>query len=506
MSEADDQIRGFYRSVYSCADNHDPEMRSKIHISTPIEDALVKAANVKKVVIVTGNPGDGKTHMIMKIEGESDFPKKTPVNVDANVTENGELISAINGAITTKRPYVLAINEGILLDICEQARKRHEWPDKIIRAIREPYDYDEPREEHDRIAIFDLNLRNNLSESVVRQALDKILSLADDDKSSPYFENVQRLKDPSVRQRLFALLDTVAQTGIHATMRELLGFVSYLVCGGEDEDRSGRAKPFYMNAFDGGVGALFDAIREYDPLQMPAPFLDYRLYTAADADDDWFYIPDDEMRTEEDIEVFKARKRRAYFEHKEGDKILRRERSGVDHNFEMLRRKDQSPETVAISLLNRFFDSNSNDDSNDQLVLWFSHQFSARVVRYVVSSQAINASEFEILVPRLPAYLSEVFPDHYPDHVIFRHKQMPLSDGLVIDRRFLKMLIEGDRINGLGSRNPEAHTKIASFYDRLTKLCTRPLKKVRILRLDNLRDAQIGVNIEERSYFNPRGR
>jgi len=495
----DETIRSLYKSFHSCAEHHEGDLIEKIHISTPIEDAIVLAAKKGKAVIITGNPGDGKTHLIRKVEG--DFPKKRTVNKDANEAEDSELIKSIDESFTGKTPIVLAINEGILLDICEQAKARHVWPGAVIEAILKPYVYgDEDRDEHDRLCVLDLDLRNNLSRPIVEQAIGKILALVGG-PDSLLNENAQRLKDPAVRERITRLLDAVARTDFHATMRDLLAFIAYLICGGEEDAKDQKPRPYYVNAFNGGVGPLFDRVREFDPLLMPDPFLDYRLYMAEDVKEEWEFVPPGEMLQKEDLDLFRERKRRAYFEHKQGDKILRQERSDVDRYFEKLKKADQSPENVAIGLLNRFFDS--KDDQTDHLVLWVSHQFSAKTTRYVASRQVVSVGEFEVKIPRLPSHMRSVFTDHYPDHVILKHKDMPISEGLIVDRRFLGMLIAGDRISGLGSRNLEAHTKISAFYDRLARVCKNQQNTVQILRLDNLSRVKIGVSITDRAYFIP---
>jgi hypothetical protein len=205
----------------------------------------------------------------------------------------------------------------------------------------------------------------------------------------------------------------------------------------------------------------------------------------------------------EDLGLFRGRKRRALFEHVRGRDILRAEGSDVERAFQQLTRADQSPEHVAIRLLNRFYDA--KDTQTDQLTLWVSHQYNARPTRFVASRQSVNASEFVVRIPRLPAYLKDVFKDYYPDHVVLCHRSMALGDGLVIDRRLVAMLIAGDRMSGLGSRNLEAQTKVAAFYDALAKTNSNQQSVVQVLRLDNMTKAKIGVNVSTREYYLPGG-
>lgn len=495
-------VRHLYKSVSSCADHHDSDMMDKLHISTAIDDAVVMGAKQGKVVIVTGNTGDGKTHLINRIADQ--LSASIRVNKDANQSEDSEIIQSIDASLSSKTALVLAINEGILLEVCEQAKSRYPWAHQIIDAILHPYVYDDhSTKDLDGILILDLSLRNNLAGAVVGQAIDKVAGLADKSDDPMVKANADAIRHSVVKERIALLLDNVARSGFHATMRELLGFLAYVISGGEDREAGTPTEPYYVNAFEGGQGPLFDMVRQFDPLTLPSPFIDDKLFMAQDRDADWEISRPEEIRSAEDMSLFRRRKRRAYFEHKQGQTILRGERSEVDRIFGRLTRTDQAPEEVAIQLLNRFYDS--KNAPTDQLTLWVSHQYNARPIRYVASRQVISASEFEVRVPRLPPHLRDVFADHHPDHVVLSHKSMPQGEGLVIDRRLVSMLIAGDRLAGLGTRNFEAQTKIASFYDALAKVSPSQHSVVQVMRLDNLMKVRVGVNIGSGEYYIPGG-
>lgn len=495
----DEIVRSLYKAALACSEHQDPALANALHIPTSLDEAITLAAKNNKVVIVTGNPGDGKTHLIRHVRGA--LGKKVHVNEDANQHDDIELAQIIDKAVSSRNGLVLAINEGVLLNICEHAKTKSAWARPVLDAILKPYVYDKDDPSgSDQIVMLDLNLRNNLSSHIVDEALKRVTALVD--KKGPLADNAARLNATSTRERVTALLDAVGRTGFHATMRDLLGFLAYLVAGSDLEDPN-SVQPYYINAFQGGVGPLFDRVREFDPIYSPTPFLDDRLYMAEDAPKDWNYWPADEVRVGEVLSSFEQRKRRAYFEHKDGAAILRAERDDVGRLFSQLRRLEQAPEQIAIRLLNRFFESKDSDTTS--LTLWVSHQFSARAIRYVVSRQAVPSYELEIMVPRLSRGLSAAFKDHYPDHVILKHKKMPLADGIVIDRRLLSMLVAGDRQSGTGSRSLEAFTKIAAFYDRLARVNTGAQSIVQILRLDTMAKARIGVNVEEASYYVPGG-
>jgi hypothetical protein len=481
----------------------------KIHIKTQVEPEIVFGAQNRRIVILTGNPGDGKTHLIRCAQAEHDLPSNTTIVLDANQLEAEEVVKTIQTAMAQDKPLVMAINEGILLQACQTVESRYPWAKDVVDALLHPYCYGEsdgePKVAPDtqrKPVIYDLTRRNNLTAVVVRDALDRITNLALEE-STPMRDNAQRLRSGTTRQRLCSLLDVVGQTGLHATMRDLYGFLAHLLSGGEDEVTGSPPQPYYLNAFEGGEGPLFSAVRRLDPVRVPAPFLDDALFEDEDEPADWLAEAPEDYKCERDPAKFQRRKRRAFFEHRAGKSLLRDGHNDVYAKLSQLRDRSQSPEYVAVSLLNRFFDSSSATGS-EQLVLWFSHRYHARPVRYLASSSNIPTSAFTVRIPRLQSHLQKAFPNHYADHVVFVHRSMPTDAGLVMDARLIGQLLDGDRISGLGVRDPEAQARVASFYDRLARNAPQGAASVvRILRADTMQQVSIGINPEKRSYFIP---
>lgn len=503
LKTASETIRLLARAV----NEHFPDgLLKKLHIKTPVEGEIIFNSQKKHVVIVTGNPGDGKTHLIRRAKAE--FPNKTKIILDGNELESDELVKEIQGAISHRLPLVMAINEGILLQACHPVEARYTWARDIVGSLLHPYRYESRDEENAApekigVVVFDLTHRNNLAGEVIEDVLDKITALAVSEVT-PMSANALRLQDTTVKERLCRLLDKVARTGFHATMRDLLGFLAHLLCGGEDEIGEIPPNPYYVNAFRDGEGPLFEAVRRLDPLRVPSPFLDDRLFEDEDALDEWLVDAPEESPCGRNLENFMLRKRRAFFEHVKGFELLRNGHNDVQAKLQQLRDAGQSPEQVAIALLNRFFDSSTM--ISDVLTIWVAHRYHARPVRYLASSVEISAGEFEVRVPRLPRHLEGAFPQHYADHVVFAHRNMETGDGLVMDERLVGQLLDGDRTSGLGVRDPEAYAKVSSFYDRLSRGSRPgPSSTIRILRSDTMQQMKVGVNTDKKTYFTPGG-
>jgi hypothetical protein len=477
------------------------DLLQKLHIGTPVEQELLDHTTSGRVVIVTGNPGDGKTHLIRRVQDR--LPRKTVVVTDANLLDSEALITTLRDALTKKVPLVMAINEGILLQACDDVKDRYGWAAEIVNLLLNPYLYGREASgvPQSAVVIFDLTHRNNLAPESVNRCVTSISKLASGGQSA-LSENARRMLIPAVGERLGLLLDAVARTGFHATMRDLLGFVAHLICGGEDELENGSPSPYYVNAFEGGDGPLFSAVRSLDPVSVPSPFLDDRLFEDDDTVDEWLVQADEDRKCERDLEEFKRRKRRAFFEHQDGATLLRQRHDAVHGKLQQLRDGGESPERVAIALLNRFFDA--SDDSSDDLTIWTAHRYHARPVRYLASITAMPADEFEIRVPRLPEGLQRAFPHRYADHVVLAQRDMPTNAGLRIDKPLILQLLEGDRVSGLGVRHPEAYAKVSGFYDRLSRRTRNGSGSVvKILRSDTMQHVSIGINTDKKSYFLP---
>lgn len=491
-------VRSLYRAVSACADHHDTATVDHLHIPTHVDEFIVAKAKAGGVVFVTGNPGDGKTHLIRRLEPQL-RDAGCEIILDANEQEDSSLIAAVDTAMKRRKSgLVVAINEGILVAVCRAAGQRA-WAEQAARQVLKPLAY-RPTDgtPAERVTVVDLSLRNNLGPTVVAAALRRLLDLSAPCTGCPVESctlqvNAARLGDAGVVQRLTTMLARVSQSGFHATMRDLLGLLSFMLVGGRGCDdmrvSSDFERPYWVSAFDGGVGPLFDAIRTLDPRDHTLPLLDDRLWRFDERGDDWTLPFSDELTSTGDLEdrrsSFVSRKRRALFEHKDGEGILSAVGS-VQERFScrlFVERAVVAAEVV--ELLNRFYDR--DERNTDLLSLWVTHRYDARPTRYAAAASTIPTTDLEVLVPRLRPDLREAFPDFVPDHAVLVKRGEPPESGLKLDRALLEVLFEAQHGVPTTFRRKEAEARIAAFYDRLAahaKSLVGELIDVRLVDMD----------------------
>lgn len=517
-------VQSLYRSLSSCADHHDAATLALLHIRTAVDDFVLTEVRAGKVVFVTGNPGDGKTHLLRRLEADLALDGASIV-LDANERADDDLLALVDAALAQDRGgCAIAINQGILVDLLRAAGER-DWARSARRQLLLPFEYhssgadsalrkDLGVADDARVRVVDLNLRNNLGPDVIRKALELLVDLSQGcDQCAPGAcpgeRNGQRLRDSRVVERLVGLLDRVARSGFHATMRDVQGFLSFLIWGGRDcaTASSVPISNYWQNAFVGGTGDLFDAVRAFDPVDHPAPLLDDVLWRRADRPEDWF------LRYEEDARIasgllehrdqFMMRKRRALFEHRRVDALLAATGNAVDQQFVSVVESSRPSAARLVRLLNRFFDR--DDERDEELRLWVTHRYDARISRYAATAVSVPSSELEVAVPALPSDLRGAFPDYRPDHALLRRRGEAGGQALRIDRLLLASLVSAEQ--GLPStfRRGEPEARIATFYNRLARDAWAThgdvdRLKVRLVDIDTGRNLDLVVDVEQRRF------
>jgi serine/threonine protein kinase len=332
-----DEIRGLFRnSTFGNAGNRglDTEFARQTYVETSLDTMLAPAlvAGGLRFVVLSGNPGDGKTAFLERLRGslsEQAFRDVSPADeagwrmsdgrqeiaavYDASES-HGDLsadelldraLAPLGGEGEPESPFtaVIAANDGRLLDFFERRGDRdYPWLWSRIRRL-----FDDPSEPIDGVILVDMKRRSVVGSSP--PLFEKILvgltspsrwEVCEDCSARevcPMRFNALSFSDevlgPVVRSRLGKLLGAVhLRRERRPTVRELRSALSYLItqdlsCEQIHEERragvpplSAEGRPYYNAAFDGAGGPdlLLDQWRQLDPANVASPRMDRFLF------------------------------------------------------------------------------------------------------------------------------------------------------------------------------------------------------------------------------------
>jgi hypothetical protein len=378
-----------------------------------------------------------------------------------------------------------------------------------------------PADATENVVVVDLSLRNLLSASVVERVIDRLtqdrffvgLNAAD-----PAIANRDALREPQVRDRLVQLLELVATRTGHVTMRQLVGFVAYLVTGGQsatDRVRAGQDTLgfVYSNlAFQDGVGGLFDAVRAvFDPAEITHPDWDDRLWLGDTDARDWLGKPPPGPMTLNESErnsAYRAIKRRFFFEHKDGTHLLALVPTDEQEFQETLRSGEEATAAVVRDLvlaLNRFFEPDCADTDKDHVQLWQSHRYDVRAPSTFVSFHALSYQHLRIEPLKTAPWVGAWLPAEQVDRRSFALvATWENSDVAVveIDRELFLTLIEAERGLGRSSWSRTATRRITRFIDRIHGSVEResPIEDIRIRNVESDLDERFAIQRDPARY------
>ena len=487
-------VERLYRSTNSYADRLTVEQLEWVDVDLGLNDHLLELARANKQIVITGNPGDGKTHLIERLRERLQDECGAMVLTDANVLSDAEILTAWRTCEREQRPMVLAINEWPLFVL-----RRHPDADgfaplaEALRQVQQAVFYldapDEP--DHDRVRVIDLSLRNVLAAPVVTAVIERLTHerfYTDLPHDDPARTNRDALCRPRVRERLITILERVAAQGHHATMRQLVGFVAYLITGGrtpvERLANPGSQHCHYsMLAFDeSAVGPLFEAVRlAFDPAVVTHPRHDADLWRGSTDGEGWIdpqaatvgalHLPPADREA-----TYLAMKRRFFFEHREGGDLLRLVPTD-EGSFDRLAREGQegAPTVVRDLLvaLNRFFKPDYPETERDHLYLWQSHRFDVRSPEAFMALRSLGHQQFSTRAQRFASWVDSWLPEEQRlvrTFALTAHSEGAQPVVLTIDRQLFLTLTEAQRGLARASWSRSATRRITRFVDRLHQL------------------------------------
>lgn len=517
-------VEKLYRNANSYADRLTTEELDWIHVDLGLDDYLLNSAKDGWQIVVTGNPGDGKTFLIERLRATLTTQYDAVVITDANACTDTEVLSSWRSCHENGRAFVLAINEWPLFELRRQARSAGFDPvDEAVRQVQSAVYYGEPPEARKgKVAVIDLNLRNILAPSVVTAAIGRltddrfVVDLADAD---PARRNVDRLRTDRVQVRLAALLDQASRRGEHATMRQLMGFLAYIMTGGTDATgrimSQGSGRYLYANAvFDGGEGPLFDLVRRsFDPATVTHPDLDEHLWRGTTDPNDWLdpadvpvaaaFSPDDERE-----QTFKVAKRRFFFEHARGADLLTLLPSD-ERDFDRVLHEGVGgdPQLVRemVLAINRFYEPDCSKDEDNHLTLWQSHRYDVRAPATFVALYSQPADAISVSGPHLAEWVTAWLPDELQrasQFALTANGQSERPSRIVLDREVYLTLREAAVGLGRSTWSRSVARKVTRFVDEQHRVFhdQKPLSDLEIRNVDTNMRAKVQVRRQPARY------
>ena len=482
---------------------------SRLHIQTQLEDRLLERARQGYSIVLTGNAGDGKTHLARAIQQRlGPGVKNFDFAFDATAImtrENGvrPVIDRWRQAKQRGKSMILAVNQYPLYRLRQQLRQslpevsvemERQWSEHLIYGPEQPAAKTTPR-----LVLVDLSLRNPLSPEFAGAALQRMLTSSAIQRCAasgvdPNFSfNYRYLSDEEVRGRLLALFGRVVSAGGRATVRELWILCARLLFGSSDEPVSaGAERTWYSERlfeFDARF-PLTDSLRHFaDPAGVTHPQLDRRLETLNGTRAiDWRIdgeLPEPvparlgmaglrEQGRNKYRARFAAVKRRFYFEHIEGGerRVFALDNSSHGAFHAILRDASSDPlhlQTL-IGAINRAYFPADFEGMREKLFLWIGHRLDEQPTASYVANEAIPRQRLQLRRPKLPARLTDAF-DYTPDHlllgVVSSTGQFSVETSLRIDAVLYGTLVAIEQGLPRHLINPGELNRLDSFIDRL---------------------------------------
>ncbi|MCY4103069.1 MAG: DUF4338 domain-containing protein [bacterium] len=515
-------VERLYRNRNSFADRLSAEELNWIHVDLGLDQFVLDAVEEDCQLIITGNPGDGKTFIIQRLRAELER-RGTTVFTDANACTNKEILAAWRMCEEKRVPFVLAINEWPLFELQRLARQGGFAPvDEAVRQVQEAIYYGQaPDSEQGRVVVVDLSLRNVLAPPVTTNALQRLIAdrfIGQLDDLDPAKTNVNRLRHERVQERLAALLEHVGRRGHHTTMRQLMGYIAYILTGGTGSTQrlrelTGTRFVYATLAFQGGDGPLFDLVRTaFDPARTTHPRYDEELWRGTTRPADWIDPSDVPGAVAACPEVnrkrfFEVAKRRFFFEHAAGHEllgVLPRDEAEFDEVLHGGTQGDVLIVRTMVLAINRFFEPDAPDDDSE-LTLWQSHRYDVRAPAAFVALHRASANAMMVEGPSLASWV-----DRWLRPELRRVTQFALRTAdhggrrpaLLIDRELYLTLKDAAVGLGQSTWSRSIARKVTRFVDEVHRLRPPPgaMVDLHIRNVDNNQMVRVRIQRDPARY------
>ena len=507
-------IRDFYRGTSAYADYINPELLSDIHLKTKLDDAILSSVKDGKDVVLTGNPGDGKTHIIRMLRNQLEqLPNEIVIELDASTLSNDEIYERWNRARQSKKPFVLAINAAVLFSAYNSHTTFEPLQDAYWQMSHAVVFHEIPDHDSD-VVVFDLSKREALTRDILKQAIEKLTD------GSHYYEcekcplaencvvakNRKLLNNSLFQERLSIILQRVSLKGYHATLREVQSFIAYLIFGNrtckEINDTAGNSQFDLVNLIYSGRGRLFDEIREaIDPVKVSHPKWDERILLNELEADSWiegFEVPAEQIAFDNDM-LFSLRKRQFFFFNKEGGEILQILDDDASRFQNFLEKEDSKIIKELILKLNNFF--GMTKASRDKLQIWSGHRFNNDPRKVLISAGYIGKKDLQIGRPTLLQTMSEGI-DMMPNYLRLEKADSP---GIYLKINYDMYLLLNEAARGVPVLFMESDLvkKVWRFIEQLqsfSDIKNKDTVNIGLMDVQNKRTIHVTIDKDENKY------
>ena len=506
-------IRDFYRGSSAYADHIDEKLLARIHLSTRLDNAIIDAVKGGRDVVLTGNPGDGKTHIIRMLKPTIDqLGLPVAIILDASTLSNAEIYQTWFNARQSGKSYIIAINAAVLYSVY----KEHEDFSPLAQAYRRMASSVVFHNEGDNdgdVIVFDLSKREVLVPDIIAQAIRK---MTDDQhyhecdqcplkQDCVVTRNRKLLNGELFQERLYTVLERVALKGYHATLRELQSLVSYLLFGNRSckklNQTAGNDNYDISNLIYSGKGGLFDAIRgSIDPVKISHPIWDERLIQNDIAPDTWAenYVVPAEAIAYDNESLFRLRKRQFFFFNQYGKELLNILDDDATRFQQFLNLDDKKIIKELIRKINAFF--GSVNPGNSELQIWSGHRFDNEPRKVLVSIGVQKTSNFQIGRPTLASSMQAGI--NMTTNYVRLEKKHTVGVFLKIDFAMYLMLTEAERGVPVLFLESDLVKKVWRFIELLQSYeeIDEDVVTINLLDVQNKKRIDVTIDREDKKY------
>ena len=459
-------------------------------------------------IYLTGNPGDGKTHLIRKFENElKDAQALT--HLDASAADEDRLVERITEAVDGGRSAVIAVNEGPLRKMV--ARLPETERAAIRQQLDHPFLYGSEEELQLLPLVVNLGARQLLIPDVIAKVVDLTLNRVDyAGAPEGVLRNVKRLEYDRVQQRLLSLLVNVGRTGQHFTMHQLLSFFSYIVTGSFVSSTEIAA---LWDLVFSSENPLAPEIGDFDPAVLSHPLID-RLLWDGDPNGEIEWIENAKVDpaprmisgSEEALASYSSWKRRFYFEALSGDVILEMLPTDRRRFLQVLEESATAGATSKAKLLRAlsfFYGDPAAEDQGEKLEIWTGLRYEALgPPTAYTSSISLAKEDLSLLLPRLRPQIADLI-EYSPDHVRLAVPTAGSDVGLTLDLDVWLALMKIKRGMPQRYHDPIVGRRLEEFMSRIAagrSDRTEGYARLKIRDVEQGHTYLVDVSVEQRRY------